>query len=135
MTFEAVVARIVADFLERFDQTCERAWIAEAKETSEFLGSIMLVKDPSDRTTALLRTLLVEKSARGIGLGYRLIEECVAFGKAKGYARITLGTYSFLEEARRLYLKAGFQLRFKGEATKRYGKMMVPEVWDIELCQ
>lgn len=127
-TFEALCAQIVADFVNNFDPSCERGWIAE--RNGEPIGSVLLAKDSPD--VARLRLLLVEPSARGLGIGGRLIDECVGFARQRGYRRITLWTHSVLLAARHLYERAGFRLT-SSEPRKSWGQDVVAEYWDLEL--
>ena len=90
--FEALVAEIVAEFIRSFDPKCERAWIAEMD--GEIVGSVFLVKE--SESTAKLRLLLVEPRARGVGIGGRLIDECVQFAAAAGYGRSRCGPITCL---------------------------------------
>lgn len=126
--FEALVARIAAEFIQSFDPKRERCWIAE--RDGAIVGSVMLVKK-SDRV-AKLRLLLVEPSARGLGIGARLVEECVRFARQAGYRKITLWTQSILAAARGIYRKSGFRL-VKRERHESFGHKLTGETWDLSL--
>ena len=126
--FEALVAEIVAHFVQRYDAKRERCWIAE--QGGEPVGSVFLVE--RSKTVAQLRLLLVEPKARGSGLGTRLVDECVRFARRAGYRKITLWTQSELRAARRLYQAAGFQVVRK-ERNHSFGKDLVSETWELEL--
>jgi DNA-binding MarR family transcriptional regulator/GNAT superfamily N-acetyltransferase len=126
--FEALVARIAAEFIETFDPKRERCWIAERDGAR--VGSVMLVKK-SDRV-AKLRLLLVEPSARGLGIGGRLVEECVRFARQAGYRKITLWTQSILDAARATYRKNGFHV-VKRERRASFGHKLVSETWELSL--
>jgi DNA-binding MarR family transcriptional regulator/GNAT superfamily N-acetyltransferase len=127
--FEALTAEIVAAFVQQLQPAKERCWIAE--QDGEIVGSVFIVRK-SD-TVAKLRLLYVEPSARGHGIGARLIDECVRFAKYAGYRRITLWTQSELVAARRLYKKAGFVLTAKKTHDSFGRKGLVAETWDLAL--
>jgi DNA-binding MarR family transcriptional regulator/N-acetylglutamate synthase-like GNAT family acetyltransferase len=126
--FEGLVARIVAEFVARFDPQRERAWIAE--RDGEVVGSVFLVK--KTKTVAKLRLLLVEPSARGLGLGRRLVEECVGFARQAGYRKVVLWTQQSLSAARAIYQKAGFR-RVAEERHRSWGPEQVSESWELDL--
>jgi DNA-binding MarR family transcriptional regulator/GNAT superfamily N-acetyltransferase len=127
--FEALVAGIVSKFIANLDPARERCWIAEID--GENVGSIFLVKKST--TVAKLRLLLVEPAARGLGIGQRLVEECVRFARDAGYKKIMLWTQSELPAARHLYQNAGFQ-RVAQEKHKSWSRSdLVSETWKLKL--
>ena len=126
--FEALVATIVAKFLKRFDAKRERCWIAE--KDGEIVGSVFLVK--RSKNVAQLRMLYVEPSARGLGIGGRLVSECVRFAKQSGYKKIVLWTNNILHAARKIYEAHGFQITNE-ESEHSFGHDMVFETWELEL--
>ncbi len=127
-TFEALVAEIVAKFIRHFDSKRERCWIAEID--GEIVGSAFLVNE--NETTAKLRLMLVEPKARGLGIGSRLVDECIRFARQTGYSKIVLWTNSVLIAARHMYAKAGFQL-VEEEPHHSFGKDLVGETWEMAL--
>jgi DNA-binding MarR family transcriptional regulator/N-acetylglutamate synthase-like GNAT family acetyltransferase len=127
--FEALTAEIVASFVQHLRPSKERCWIAE--KDGEIVGSAFLVRNSN--TVAKLRLLFVEPPARGLGIGSRLIEECVRFARQAGYRKITLWTQSELHAARRLYQKAGFTQTAKRAHDSFGRKGLVAETWDLAL--
>lgn len=130
LTFEALVARIVADFAGTPEPRAA-GWIAEVD--GERAGCVFCVPSADDPDgTACLRLLLVEPSARGAGLGARLAEECLRFARRSGYRRITLWTNDVLSAARRIYQKAGFQLDDENPHHS-FGADLVGQTWSRAL--
>lgn len=134
--FEAMVARIAADFIERFDARREACWIAERDGLR--LGCAFLVQARDDDTgsphegVAQLRMLLVEPSARGLGLGRRLAAKCEHFAREAGYTRIRLWTNSLLTAARGIYMQAGYRL-INSAPHHSFGHALIGEVWELTL--
>lgn len=127
-TYEALVAQILADYVRNHDAERERAWIAEQEEA--IIGSVFLVR--ASEQIAKLRLLYVEPHARGLGVGRRLVDECVAFARQKGYATLTLWTNDCLSAARRIYEAVGFRLS-KEEAHHSFGQDLVGQTWELAL--
>ena len=126
--FEALVAGIVKEFLEKFDAEHDRCWIAE--RNGQRVGCVFVVKDGAD---ARLRLLLVEPVARGTGLGTRLVEECIRFARQKGYRKLVLWTHAHLLAARAIYAKTGFRKLKKTEVHDTFGPRAVSEFWELVL--
>jgi DNA-binding MarR family transcriptional regulator/GNAT superfamily N-acetyltransferase len=126
--FEALVAEIVAKFVQTLDAERERAWIAE--RDGDNVGSVFVVRRSA--TIAQLRLLLVEPKARGLGIGARLVDETLRFARQSGYRKMTLWTQSNLTAARAIYQNAGFRLT-KTERHRSFGHDLVGEYWERKL--
>lgn len=127
-TFEALVADVAAKFIQNFDPKRERCWIAEVD--GEIVGSVFVVKVSDE--VAKLRLLYIEPKTRGMGIGSRLVEECIRFVRRTGYKKMILWTNSVLTAARHIYIKAGFQLVLE-EPYHGFGHDLVGETWELEL--
>lgn len=128
--FEALVARLFADFANAHDKTAERMWVAEMD--GERVGCVFVVRNAEDPTVAQLRCLLVDPRGRGLGIGTRLVDECIAFARSAGYRAIMLWTNDVLISARRIYEGAGFKLDHE-YAHHSFGHDLVAQVWRREL--
>ena len=126
--FEALVARIVAGMMARHDPAWERGWIAELD--GERVGSAFVVR--KSKTVAQLRLLILTPAARGLGLGGRLTDECIAFARDRGYRKMVLWTNRNLDAARVIYARRGFTL-VESEAHHSYGRDLVGEHWELAL--
>jgi DNA-binding MarR family transcriptional regulator/GNAT superfamily N-acetyltransferase len=127
-SYEALVAEILAGFVKNLDAAVERGWVAE--RDGGIIGSVFLVRGSAE--LAKLRLLYVEPTARGLGLGKRLVEECIDFARMKGYRTVTLWTNDVLVSARRIYQAAGFRLT-REERHHSFGKDLVGQTWDLAL--
>ena len=128
--FEGLVAGVVARYVSELDPARDRCWIAE--RGGENVGSVFVVRHPEREGVAQLRLLLVEPSARGLGLGARLVDECARFARDAGYHTIMLWTNSVLASARRIYEAAGYTLTGE-EVHRSFGPELVAQTWERPL--
>jgi DNA-binding MarR family transcriptional regulator/GNAT superfamily N-acetyltransferase len=128
-SYEALVARIVAGYLDKHDPAREACWVAELH--GERVGAIFCMR--KDESTAKLRLLHVEPSARGAGVGTVLVDECIRFARAAGYRAMELWTMSVLAPARRIYERAGFEL-VEEDTGDRFGRRLTAQTWRLELA-
>ena len=127
-TYEALAAEIVAQFIKNYDPKRERCWIAE--KDGERVGAVFVAKASGE--TAKLRLLHVEPEVRGLGIGKRLVDECVRFARQAGYQKMTLWTQDILHAARHLYKQAGFRI-VREEQHHSFGKDLTAETWELDL--
>ena len=127
-TYEGLAAEIVAQFIKNYDPKRERCWIAE--KDGEKVGGVLVAK--ASEEVAKLRLLHVESEARGLGIGKRLVEECVRFSRQVGYQKITLWTQSILHSAKHIYKQVGFRVAHE-EQHHSFGKDLTAETWELNL--
>ena len=128
ISFEALVAGVAKEFIEKFDAKHEGCWIAEVD--GRRVGSVCLVRKSA--TVGKLRLLIVDPSARGLRVGSRLVDECLRFARRIGYRKVTLWTNSILTAARHIYAQRGFRLT-KSEPYQGFGHELVGETWELRL--
>ena len=128
--FEALVARVVADYVDKFDPAFERCWIAERH--GEKIGCVFLQKDREREGVAKLRMLLVHPSARGLGVGRRLVNEVTRFAGDTGYHTLSLWTHVELTAARKIYADVGYT-KIREEIHDTFGKPLTSETWEMKL--
>ena len=130
--YEALVARVTADFIENFEPGKEYCWVAERNGT--MLGSVFVVRHRERPGVARLRLLYVESSARGLGVGRKLVQECTRFAKSAGYHTLTLWTQSILKSAHRIYEAEGYALVHE-QPNHMFGKDLVSQTWELDLTE
>lgn len=128
LEFVSLVQEIVFNFSKSHDPTCERGWIAE--KNGERLGCVLIVKESTD--TAKLRVLLVDPQGRGLGIGTRLVQNCISFAKKVGYKKMVLWTHPELISARKIYQANGFDL-LREEMDSVLGKAQIFQYWSKDL--
>ena len=128
--FEAIVARVVAEFAGAHEPAREACWVAELE--GRRVGCVMLVRHPEREGVARLRLLLVEPEARGLGVGRALVDACTSFAKAAGYRRVTLWTQSVLAAARAIYARSGY-VKVSEAPNTNFGTGLTAETWELEL--
>ena len=128
--FEAIVARVVAEFAGAHEPAREACWVAELE--GRRVGCVMLVRHPEREGVARLRLLLVEPEARGLGVGRALVDTCTSFAKAAGYRRVTLWTQSVLAAARAIYARSGY-VKVSEAPNTNFGTGLTAETWELEL--
>jgi GNAT superfamily N-acetyltransferase len=127
-TYEALAAEIVAHFIKHYDPKRERAWVAE--KDGKRVGAVFVARQSDE--IVKLRLLHVESEARGLGIGKRLVQECVRFARQAGYQKMTLWTQSLLHAARHIYKHEGFQV-VSEEKHHSFGKDLTAETWELNL--
>ena len=127
---EGLIARVIADFVRDYDPARDRCWIAERR--GQNVGAVLVVKDTEREGVARLRLLHVDPSARGLGIGARLVDECIRFALDAGYHTITLWTHTVLDAARRIYAAKGFTI-VREETHDHFGAPIQAETWDLPL--
>ncbi len=129
-TYEGLAAEIVAQFIKNYDPKREQAWVAE--EDGERVGAVFVARESDE--IVRLRLLHVEWQARGLGIGKRLVEECIRFARQAGYQKMTLWTQSILHAARHIYKKAGFHVVHE-EKHHSFGMDLTAETWELNLTR
>jgi len=128
--FEAIVARVLAEFAQEHEPAREACWVAELE--GQRVGSVMLVRHPEREGVARLRLLLVNPEARGLGVGRALVDVCTSFARAAGYRRVTLWTQSVLDAARAIYARAGY-VKVSEAPNTSFGTGLSAETWELQL--